>query len=247
MPVKFNINKAIKGFEDDGGTTAFPKSLKKVLRYAQNDNNIESLESMAYLLATAKAESDYSLQRWESDYVCDSKGIPYVDYPCDRALNYYRSTSGGKHNYYNLGVDEYGIPYFGRGLIQLTGKGNYEKYGDIIGVDLISDGDKALEPKNSYKITSAFLNRKRGSNKKSVFDYVHEGNFTMARKRVNGGTKGVSRVNSEYNRWVKVLNDSNFIVKFWTRKKRIIATSLIGGVVLAGTIVGFYYLWKNAK
>ena len=62
-------------------------------------------------------------------------------------MNYYRSTKDGKINYYTLGTDKNGLPYFGRGLIQLTGKSNYKKYGDLIGVDLVNDGNKALEQK----------------------------------------------------------------------------------------------------
>ena len=242
MPVKFNHNKAIYLFNKSGGRTAFPKSLKKVLVYGQNDDNIDSLQSMAYLLATAKAESDYSLQRWESDYLCGSKGIPYRVKPCEKAQRYYASTDG-KHNYFKLGTDSKGQAYFGRGLIQLTGKGNYKKYGEIIGVDLVNDGDKALLPKNSYKIASAFLDRKRGSSKKSVFDYVKEGNLRQARIRVNGGTKGVDRVNREYNRWLNVLKGSNFEVKFWTRKKRMVAI----GVGLIVGLGGWYYVYKTLK
>jgi len=161
MPVKFNHKKALKTFEDYGGTTKFPDSLKKVLIYAQNDKNLTDIKHLAYLLATAKAESDYSLQRWEADYVCGDAGVPYRNQPCQRAIDYYRS-SDGKKNYFTLGTDKNGMAYFGRGLIQLTGKGNYEKYGKLIGVNLINDGDKALVPKNSYKIASAFLYRKRG-------------------------------------------------------------------------------------
>lgn len=241
MPVKFNHNKAINLFRQSGGRTKFPDSLKKVLLYAQSDDNIDSIQSMAYLLATAKAESDYSLQRWEADYLCGDKGVPYKYRPCEKALRYYASSSG-KKNYYTLGKDNKGQPYFGRGLIQLTGKSNYKKYGDLIGVDLINDGDKALIPKNSYKIASVFLDRKRGSTKKSVFDYVKAGDFRMARIRVNGGTKGVDRVNAEYNRWLKVLENSNFQIKFWTRKKRM----MFGIIAIIGLGIGGYYLMKKS-
>ena len=134
MSVSFNVNKAYEMYGQSGGTTNFPDSLKKVLKYMQNDANINNKKEAAYLLATAKSESDYSLQRWEADYLCGPKGVPYKHQPCQEALDYYRSNEGGKSNYYNKGVDSTGVPYFGRGLIQLT--------------------------KNSYKIASAFLRRK---------------------------------------------------------------------------------------
>ena len=88
------------------------------MEYAQNDDNISNKKDLAYLLATAKSEGDYSLTRWEADYLCGNKGVPYVEKPCQRALDYYRS-SDGKSNYYSRGVDVRGGPYFGRGLIQI--------------------------------------------------------------------------------------------------------------------------------
>ena len=161
MGVSVNIDDSIEEYKKEGGKTAFEPSLRQVLAFAKDDLNIKNASDLAYLLATAKVESDYSLQRWESDYQCGNAGVPYKNAPCQKALDYYRS-SDGKRNYYNMGTDTKGLPYFGRGLIQLTGEGNYDKYGKLIGVDLLNDGDKALIPKNSYKIASIFLSNKRG-------------------------------------------------------------------------------------
>ena len=147
MAIQVDIDKLLSDYKKSGRKTNFPDSLKKVLQYARTDENLKDVSDLAYLLATAKEESDYSLQRWESDYICNLQGKPYKGKPCDKALNYYRSTKDGKINYYTLGTDKNGLPYFGRGLIQLTGKSNYKKYGDLIGVDLVNDGNKALEQK----------------------------------------------------------------------------------------------------
>ena len=182
MAIKVDIDKLLKDYKDSGKSTNFIESLRNVLEFAKNDKNLTDVSDLAYLLATAKVESDYSLQRWESDYVCGLQGKPYKDKPCQSALNYYRSTKDGKKNYYTLGTDKNELPYFGRGLIQLTGKANYEKYGDLIGVDLVSDGDKALEPKNSYLIASSFLSNKRGGTyekdgvKRNTFDLARDNN-----------------------------------------------------------------------
>jgi predicted chitinase len=237
MPVKFNINRAIQLFNATGGDTKFDSSLKQVLNFMQNDDNVSNKKEAAYLLATAKVESDYSLERWEADYLCGDKGVPYQGQPCQKALNYYRS-SDGKANYYNKGVDSVGVPYFGRGLIQLTHNYNYEKYGDLIGVNLLEDGNKALLPKNSYKIASEYLNQK-------TFKYVNKGDLNRARKSVNGGTSGVSRTNLEYNRWLNIFNNPNvnFISLFWTRKKRL----LFGGFLVLSVIAGGYFIHKGLK
>ena len=233
MAVKFNVNRAYSLFEQSGGETAFPDSLKRVLKYMQNDPNLKTIEQVAYFLATAKAESDYSLTRWEADYLCGKKGVPYKDKPCQKAINYYRS-SDGKSNYFDNGVDKNGMAYFGRGLIQLTNKYNYERYGDLIGVDLVGDGDRALEPKNSYKIASAYLKRR-------TWKYVDKGDLTGARKSVNGGTKGVDRTNTEYRRWLDILNKkpTKFKQTKLTKKQKRNAV-LLSAVVFSVTI-GFAY------
>jgi predicted chitinase len=236
MPVKFNVNRAISLFNNNGGSTKFDNSLRQVLNFMQNDDNLNNKEEVAYFLATAKSESDYSLQRWEADKLCGGKGVPYHIKPCQKALDYYRSTKGGKSNYYNKGVDSMGVPYFGRGLIQITNDYNYKRYGDLIGVNLLENGDRALIPKNSYKIASAYLNRK-------TFKFVNKGDLTGARKSVNGGTKGVDRTNKEYRFWLSILNDPsvNFESLFWTRKKRII----FGGILVVSLIGGGYFLYKG--
>lgn len=197
MAVKFNTDCA---YTKSGYSGPFAESLKTVLRNITNDPNINNAKEAAYLLATAGVESNYSLQRWEADYVCGQRGVPYGSSgPCQKALNYYRSDKN-KANYYNLGIDSKGFPYFGRGLIQLTGKGNYKRYGDIIGVDLIGNGDLALNPNNSYKIASAYM-------KARTFSKVNAGDLTKARKSVNGGTNGLEACNNLYNKWYKILTE----------------------------------------
>jgi predicted chitinase len=237
MPITLNSNIAFKLFEQSGGDTLFPNHLKQVLEYAQNDDNISNKKELAYLLATAKSEGDYSLTRWESDFLCGDKGVPYVNKPCQRALDYYRS-SDGKTNYYSRGVDKKGVPYFGRGLIQLTHKYNYDKYGKLIGVNLVEDGDRALQPENSYKIASEYLKRK-------TYKYVNGDNLTQARKSVNGGTSGVDRTNAEYYRWLNILEQPmvNFKYSFWTKKNKILVS--VGGALVLG-LVG-YLVYKGTR
>lgn len=259
MAIKVDIDKLISDYKNGGHKTNFPDSLRNVLKYAQTDKNLTDISDLAYLLATAKIESDYSLQRWESDYVCGLQGKPYKDKPCDSALNYYRSTKGGKKNYYTLGTDKNGLPYFGRGLIQLTGKSNYKKYGDLIGVDLVNDGDKALEPKNSYKIATTYLSNKRGGIyakngvNRSTFDLAKDNDLTLARKSVNGGTKDLDKVNTAYGFWknilkkngAKVVSGSDTGGKSNTRLWLGIGLSVIT-IGVTGTLI-YLYLKKNNK
>ena len=196
----FDIEKAISLISNTSykPSNSFKESLKKILYYIKNDDKIVDIREGCYMLGTAYTESGYSLQRWEADYLYKGQGIPYgPSGPPKSALNYYRS-SKGKKDYYTLGVDNKGLPYFGRGMIQLTGKANYEKYGKLIGVNLISNGDLALDPQNSYKIASIYL-------KGRTFKHVTSGNLTKARKSVNGGTKDIDKVNGAYKEWLNIL------------------------------------------
>jgi len=265
MGVSIDINGAISDYKRSGRSTKFENSLRKIFEYAKNDSKVTSISDLAYLLATAKSESDYSLERWEADYLCGKTGVAYNGKPCEKALNYYRSTTGGKKNYYTLGTDKNGLPYFGRGLIQLTGKANYKSYGDLIGVDLVNDGDKALEPKNSYTIAITFLNKKRGGIyakngvNRSTFDIARDGNLTLARKSVNGGSKGLSEVNSNYDLWKQILEknkstgifDSSSDETDADKKKRIVKRVVAIGIAVAvlgisGTLT-YLYLKKKGK
>ncbi len=79
-----------------------------------------------------------------------------------------------------------GWKYKGRGLIQLTGKENYQKFGEAHGIDAVNNPDLLLDPK--WALTSAaWYWRKRKINRYADQDDIH-----MVTKRVNGGTHGLS-------------------------------------------------------
>jgi hypothetical protein len=251
MAVKVNIDKLISNYKERGHKTNFINSLKKVLQFASNDDRINSINHLAYLLATAKIESDYSLERWESDYVCGKAGVRYRDKPCKSAINYYCSTQGGKQDYCKgKPLDKRGLPYFGRGLIQITWKENYKKYGDKIGVNLVDNPEKVFIPENSYNIAVEFLIDKKGSSKKSTFDWVDEGNLTQARRSVNGGTNKLQEVNVAYGFWKDILKKNNAKVTKGSSSKNKNLWLGIGISVLTIGITGtilYLYLKKNNK
>ena len=80
-----------------------------------------------------------------------------------------------------------GARYRGRGFVQLTGKANYEKYGERIGFPLLTDFDKANAPEVAAVVLAVFL-----SDKADKFrDAVGRGRLDLARKLVNGGSHGL--------------------------------------------------------
>jgi predicted chitinase len=52
-----------------------------------------------------------------------------------------------------------GFSYRGRGFNQLTGKGNYQKYGEILGLNLVNNPDLVNDPKIAAKVAAAYFVR----------------------------------------------------------------------------------------
>ena len=78
-----------------------------------------------------------------------------------------------------------GSKYHGRGLIQLTGKENYERCGEAIGVDLINQPGLLAQPDYAALSAGWFWNRKQLNLLADTKDYD-----TMT-KRINGGLIGL--------------------------------------------------------
>jgi predicted chitinase len=81
-------------------------------------------------------------------------------------------------------------PYYGRGYVQLTWKGNYQKYAGILGLDLAGNTDLALDPSVALFvlvhgfIVGTFTGRK-------ITDYItaSQTDFVNARRCINGTDK----------------------------------------------------------
>lgn len=74
-----------------------------------------------------------------------------------------------------------GFKYRGRGFIQLTGKNNYKKIGDIIGVDLVNNPDLMNDPAVAAKASVAFFktvgaNNQNMATMQGAYQAVYRGN-----------------------------------------------------------------------
>lgn len=72
-------------------------------------------------------------------------------------------------------------PYFGRGFGQITWEDAYRKYGELLGIPLLQDPDKALDPDVSASIFAA---QWRDKGCQALAD---QGDFRHVRIRWNGG------------------------------------------------------------
>ena len=75
--------------------------------------------------------------------------------------------------------------YVGRGLVQLTWRGNYAKAGAALGLDLVRNPDLALEPEVAARILVWYFRQKGG-----LVDACLAGNWRRVRLLVNGGYNG---------------------------------------------------------
>lgn len=94
-----------------------------------------------------------------------------------------------------------GPKFKGRGFIQLTGRNNYKSYGEALGIDLISNPDKANDPDVAARILALYLKRSEGRLKPTLAS----NNLAAARKVVNGGTNGLDVFSAAYNTGLKFL------------------------------------------
>lgn len=124
-------------------------------------NLVDTLEQVAYILATIKHETADTYQ-------------PIREYGRGKGMAY-----GAEH-------PVTGQKYYGRGYVQLTWYFNYKKLGDLLNIDLLNNPDLALDPETAYKIMIIGLDQglfgydiDRAISEENV-DYVN------ARRAVNG-------------------------------------------------------------
>ncbi|TBR36478.1 MULTISPECIES: XVIPCD domain-containing protein [Dyella] len=92
-----------------------------------------------------------------------------------------------------------GYRYHGRGYMQLTGRYNYQTYGDRIGVDLISNPERAADPDTAAKLALAYW--EHGVPASAKLDARKAG------RAINGGGNGKSDRAMDASAWRSVLDD----------------------------------------
>jgi putative chitinase len=90
----------------------------------------------------------------------------------------------------NLGNTEPGDGkrFKGRGPIQITGRANYRRFGDLLGTDLVSDPARAALPDLAFRIAGLYWSKK-GLNE--LADRATDEAFREITRRINGGFNGL--------------------------------------------------------
>lgn len=174
---------------------------------------------IAYVLATAKGESGFKLD--EESFAYSKKALQdkwgktrFSDKWIEENITFKKNSKGKlvvvKEDWEDVANRAYsgkldngddasgdGYKYRGRGFVQLTGKANYEKFGNIIGEDLLSNPDRVLEPNIAAKIIAfgmkngTFTAGDSGISGTNLSKYLtlKKEDYSNARRIINGTDK----------------------------------------------------------
>ena len=122
------------------------------------------------------------LRQWPSHFT-SAQAAAAVGHPNEIASRAY----GGRMGNAAYPSDD-GYRYRGRGALQLTGRANYDRFGKLLGLDLIGNPDLAAQPDVSILIALEFfaLNHVNAA--------IDAGDFREARRLTNGGAIGLEHV-----------------------------------------------------
>ena len=96
-----------------------------------------------------------------------------------------------------------GKRYKGRGPIQITGRANYKRFGDLLGLDLVGQPELASQPGVGFMLSGLFW-VSRGLN-----ELADAQDFVKITKRINGGTTGLPDRQAFYERAKAVLAEDS--------------------------------------
>lgn len=141
-----------------------------------NSINATNPNYIAYMLATSYLETAYTM-RAIKEYGSDAYFSKYGRGTLAKRLG-------------NRNVAD-GIKYAGRGHVMITGRDNYQKFSNILNIDLINNPDLALQPSVSAKIL--VIGSVRGIfTTRKLSDYIKHGfrqEFIRARAVINGSDR----------------------------------------------------------
>lgn len=119
------------------------------------------------------------------------------------SLKYVRelATGGAYEGRVDLGNTEPGdgIRYKGRGLIQITGRANYQAVGEALGIDCLNDPSLLEQPENACRSAGYFWSSRR------LNELADRGEFEKITRRINGGLNGYPDRLAYYERAKRVL------------------------------------------
>jgi len=151
-----------------------------------------------------------------------------------------------------------GLRFKGRGLIQLTGRANYQKMSEKVGKDLVSNPQLVEEPDLAVEVSTIFW-RDRMRNGINLNQWADKFNLqepvdssanwdvhTNITKAINGGTNGINDRADRMNRGREIyaMIKKNLSAKGSNKTKRIIFFSIIGIALISLSIYAYVKIRK---
>lgn len=130
---------------------------------------------------------------WPTRFRNAAQAAPFVRNPQKLANEVYGDRLGNRR-----GTDD-GWNYRGRGLIQVTGRENYARYGAATGLDLLNYPHLAADPHHMLTIAAAFWHD-RPCNAAADRDDIE-----AVTRLINGGLNGLEDRKSWLSRWKQAL------------------------------------------
>ncbi|MES2226916.1 MAG: glycoside hydrolase family 19 protein [Pseudomonadota bacterium] len=92
-----------------------------------------------------------------------------------------------------------GKRFKGRGPIQITGRINYQRYGELLGIDLVAEPARAAAPEIAFETAGLYWQSNR------LNELADQRQFVAITRRINGGTNGLAERQRYYERAQAVL------------------------------------------
>lgn len=132
-------------------TTRQVRGMEAILNRWEAEHPGGDLRWLAYMLATAYHETGARMQPVREGFAATDARARKIIAKRD----------------YGLPDPATGHVYYGRGLVQITWKENYDRMGRLIGLDLVNEPDRTLDP--AVSITIMFEGMTRGLSKRGDF------------------------------------------------------------------------------
>jgi putative chitinase len=165
--MKINRERFFAGYREEFGRLSQSQvdALTDLLDFIEADETMTDKHHISYVLATIKHETANTF-------------LPIEEY------------GKGRGRKYGIADKETGQKYYGRGLVQLTWRKNYEVFSKLLDVDLVNDPAQSMEPRIAWAITSLGMRKGLFTGKKlSDFINASKTDFVGARKIINGTDK----------------------------------------------------------
>lgn len=184
---------------------AVPQVLVKV---APNLSPVQVTTYTPMIIATAIKYNIVTAKRlaaWLAQLAHESGGFKYLEEiwgPTRQQLRYGIGKLAARLG--NKGPKD-GYDFRGRGWIQLTGKANYAKYGEMLGLDFIANPSLASKPDIAFLVAGLYWSEK------GLNELADSGMFKAITKSINGGYNGLIQRIAYYRKAIDVLKENNYV------------------------------------